>query len=626
MGHFPGRWCGGDVRMAVDASCTDRGSGALPWFSSMSSMCWLCCLLFLGTRSVTAQVPATVLGPPVIKAEPTPARQTPPDFGPNVLLFSPGMDATGMQRRIDDVYRSQQHSEFGPGRYALLFAPGAYHLNVPIGFYTQVSGLGAMPDDVTITGNVHVDAAASNNNATTTFWRSAENFAVEPAGGTMQWAVSQAVAFRRMHVHGGMRLNQDLGWASGGWMSDTIVDGEVNSGTQQQWISRNTQWGKWTGSNWNMVFVGVTSPPVGEWPKPPFTVVANVPVLREKPFLQVDQAGRYSVRVPGLERETAGVRWREEQAAGRSVPIADFYIARPERDSAESINRALGQGKHLLLTPGTYLLTEPLRVTHKGTVVLGMGFATLKPIRGTEAMVVSDVDGISLAGLLFDAGPAMSHALLRVGEPGSHHQHGADPIGLYDIFVRVGGAGPGATEAGIVLNSDDTLIDQTWIWRADHGDGVGWTANPSRNGLVVNGNRVTIYGLFVEHLQQHQVLWNGEYGRTYFYQSEIPYDPPTQPAWMDANGARGWASYKVAEGVKHHQAWGLGVYSVFRHPDVVLDRAIEVPVTPQVQFQHMITVALDNLGAIRHVINDTGESTQIKPRVLPTVTSFPPPH
>ena len=201
------------------------------------------------------------------------------------------------------------------------------------------------------------------------------------------------------------------------------------------------------------------------------------------------------------------------------------------------------------------------------------------------------------------------------------------PIRLgYTTSLFVGGAGPGATEAGIVQNSDDTLIDQTWIWRADHGDGVGWTANPSRNGLVVNGNRVTIYGLFVEHHQQHQVLWNGEYGRTYFYQSEIPYAPPTPPACIDANGARGCASYKVAEGVKHHQAWGLGVYSVFRHPDVVLDRAIEVPVTPQVQFPHMITVALDNLGAIRHAINDTGESTQIKPRVLPTVTSFPPPH
>ncbi len=546
-----------------------------------------------------------------------------PEFGPNVLLLRPGIDSSVMQRRILEVYQGQQHSEFGSGRFALLFAPGAYHLDVPIGFYTQVLGLGAMPDDVTITGDVRVNAAAPNNNATTTFWRSAENFAVEPAGGTMQWAVSQAVSFRRMHVRGGMVLNQEHGWASGGWMSDTIVDGEVNSGTQQQWISRNTQWKSWTGSNWNMVFVGVSNAPAGEWPEPPFTTVGSVPTLREKPFLQMDEAGDYSVRVPALARDTTGVRWRDEQTAGRSVPLSTFYIAHAERDTAATMNRALRQGKHLLLTPGIYNLTEPLRVTRKDTIVLGMGFATLRSTRGTEAMIVSDVDGVSVAGLLFDAGPAMSPALFRVGEPGSHRRHGADPIGLYDVFVRVGGAGPGATEAGIVENSDDAIIDHTWIWRADHGSGVGWTSNPSRNGLVVNGDRVTVYGLFVEHHQEYQVLWNGEYGRTYFYQSEIPYDPPTQSAWMAANGANGWASYKVADGVKHHEAWGLGVYSVFRHPDVTLDRAIEVPAAPQVQFHHMITVALDNLGAISHVINDTGESTQTKPRVTPMVTSFP---
>ncbi len=630
--------CGrcGDVCMEVAAGKTHSLGSAGPCSSLRQGRRWcgcrvlaslLCLLLPLGNTWLRGQqrtkAAARFASSPSREAETVPEGPASPDLGPNVLVFRPGMDAVDMQRRIQDVYRSQQHREFGSGRYALLFAPGAYHLNVPVGFYTQVSGLGAMPDDVTITGDVHVDAAAQNNNATTTFWRSAENFAVEPVGGTMQWAVSQAVSFRRMHVHGGMVLNQEHGWASGGWMSDTVVDGEVDSGTQQQWISRNTQWRRWTGSNWNMVFIGVTNPPAGQWPKPPFTTVRSVSVLREKPFLQVDVAGHYSVRVPALARDTTGVRWREEQAAGRSVPLSSFYIAHAERDTAETINRMLRQGKHLLLTPGTYELTEPLRVTRKGTIVLGMGFATLKPTRGTEAMIVSDVDGASVAGLLFDAGPARSPTLLRVGEPGIHHLHGADPTALYDVFVRVGGAGPGATEAGIVVNSDDTLIDHTWIWRADHGSGVGWTANLSRNGLVVNGNRVTAYGLFVEHHQQYQVLWNGDYGRTYCYQSEIPYDPPTQSAWMAANGAKGWASYKVADGVKHHQAWGLGVYSVFRHPDVTLDRAIEVPVTPEVQFQHMITVALDNLGAISHVINDTGQSTEIEPRVTPMLTSFP---
>src|ERR1035441_4316120 len=191
-----------------------------------------------------------------------------PDFGPNVFIFDPTMPAAAVQDLIDKVYRVQQNSEFGPARNALLFLPGAYNVDVPIGYYTQVLGLGASPDDVHIKGNVHSDATLPRNNATCTFWKAAEGFSVTPTGGTMKWAVSQAVPFRRMHIRGDMVLHQDGGWARGGWMSDDLIDGNVASGPQQQWISRNTEFGGWTGANWNMVFVGVVSPPAGEWPNP----------------------------------------------------------------------------------------------------------------------------------------------------------------------------------------------------------------------------------------------------------------------------------------------------------------------------------------------------------------------
>ena len=161
--------------------------------------------------------------------------------------------------QIDKVYAIQQHSEFGPARDAFLFLPGDYHVDVPIGFYTQVLGLGVTPDAVHITGNVHADASLPRNNATCTFWRAAEDFSVTPSDGTMQWAVSQAAPFRRMHIFGNLVLHQNHGWASGGWMSDALIDGNVDSGSQQQWIARNSQWGNWTGSNWNMVFVGDVS-------------------------------------------------------------------------------------------------------------------------------------------------------------------------------------------------------------------------------------------------------------------------------------------------------------------------------------------------------------------------------
>jgi hypothetical protein len=550
-----------------------------------------------------------------------------PDFGPNVLIFDAKMPAAAIQKQIDTVYATEQHNEFGPERYALLFLPGEYKVDVPVGFYTEVMGLGRSPDGVHIAGDVHADASARNNNATTTFWRAVENFSVTPTGGTvpgaMQWAVSQAVAFRRMHVLGDLVLHQKHGWASGGWMSDSLIDGNVDSGTQQQWISRNSEWKSWTGSNWNMVFVGVPNPPAGEWPTPPYTKVAETPVVREKPFLQVDAKGDYSLRVPALRRDSSGITWHSGVTAGVSIPIERFYIARAGTDTAKTINAALAKGKNLLFTPGIYELTEPIRVTRPNTVVMGLGFATLKPVNGTAAMTTADVDGVIVAGLLFDAGVKKSPVLLEVGAAGSLARHVKDPISLHDVFFRVGGAGVGSVAANLTINSNDTIVDHTWIWRADHGAGVGWDKNLSANGLVVNGNDVTAYGLFVEHHQEYQVLWNGNGGRTYFYQSEIPYDPPTQASYTSGPGTNGWASYKVADGVTNHEAWGLGVYSVFRHPNVFLTRAIEVPKTPGVRFHDMITVCLDDKGEISNVINDKGGATSIQPRITPKVTSYP---
>jgi len=554
--------------------------------------------------------------------------QKAPDLGSNVQVFSPTQPPSEIQARIDQVYKVQQHNEFGPERNAFLFLPGEYKNDIPIGFYTQVLGLGASPDAVHITGNVHADASLPHDNATCTFWRAAEGFSVTPLNGpaptTMQWAVSQAAPFRRMHILGNLVLNQNHGWASGGWISDSLIDGNVGSGTQQQWISRNAEWASWTGANWNMVFVGVNHPPDGDWPKPVYTKIAQSPVIREKPFLTVDGAGNWSVRVPALVHNSTGVSWHSGQTPGKSIPLSKFYIAHPDADTAATLNAQLLAGKNLLLTPGIYSLNAPIRVTRPDTIVLGLGFASLRPTKGTAALTTADADGITLAGLLIDAGEQQSPILLQVGPAGSKISHARNPILLSDIFFRVGGAGVGSAKINLEINSNDTLIDHTWIWRADHGQGVGWDKNLSENGLVVNGNNVTAYGLFVEHHQQYQVLWNGNAGRTYFYQSEIPYDPPTQSVWTSAQGANGWASYKVADTVTNHQAWGLGIYSVFRHPNVSLTRAIEVPRSPNVKFHHMITVALDNLGEISHIIDDQGApATTAKPRTDPKLTDFP---
>jgi hypothetical protein len=527
-----------------------------------------------------------------------------PDLGPNVQIFDPSTPKEEIQSAVDAVFKDQEKAQFGDARKALLFKPGSYDVDADIGFYTQIAGLGLSPDDTDIKGAVHAEADWFDGNATQNFWRSAENLAVTPATGTDRWAVSQAAPYRRMHLKGDLALD-DGGWSSGGLLADTKVDGQVNSGSQQQWLSRNTEWGGWTGSNWNMVFVGAKNAPSGDFPKPPYTRVDKTPTVREKPFLYVDDDGKYQVFVPDVRKDSQGTSWSSGAPKGSSLPLSDFFIAKPGA-TAEQINTALAAGKHLLVTPGVYHLDRTLKITEPDTVVLGLGLATLVPDNGVTAVSVADVDGVELAGLLIDAGTTSSPSLMEVGPENSSADHAADPTSLHDVFFRVGGAGPGKADKSLVVNSSDVIGDHTWIWRADHGDGVGWNTNTAANGLTVNGDDVTMYGLFVEHYQKHQTVWNGERGRTYFYQNEMPYDPPDQASWMNGD-TQGYAAYKVGDNVKDHEAWGLGSYCFFStNPDVAAEHSFEAPDTSGVRFHDMVTVSLGGTGTIHHVINSTG--------------------
>ena len=544
-------------------------------------------------------------------AVPVPAQstRTTPDFGPNVTIFDPSTPRATVQATLDTIFASQESSEFGARRYALLFKPGTYDVDARIGFYTQVSGLGLSPDDVVINGGMRADARWRKGNATLNFWRVVENMSVVPTGGFNRWAVSQAAPMRRMHIRGDLVLD-DGGWSSGGFLADSRVDGQVKSGSQQQWITRNSALGSWTGSNWNMVFVGTAHAPANSFPDPPYTTIDSTPIIREKPFLTVDRRGAWKVFVPALRSNTNGTTWASGTPRGVSHPLSEFVIIKPGA-SAATMNVALARGKSLILTPGVYHLDTPLHVTMRNTIVLGLGLATLVPDGGVSALIVDDVDGVTVAGLLVDAGPTNSSLLVQVGPHGSAARHIGNPILLSDLFVRVGGAGVGKATRSVEINSNDVIGDHLWLWRADHGNGVGWTSNTAANGLVVNGSDVTMYGLFVEHYQQHQVQWNGNGGRTYMFQNEMPYDVPAQAEWMSGT-TMGFAAYRVDAAVSSHQAWGLGSYCFFnRNPAIVADHAFEVPVTPGVQVRNMVTVSLGGgRGAISHVVNETGGAAQ----------------
>ena len=555
-----------------------------------------------------AVIPAAALGEPVSTANTT-------MFGPNVYVFDTSMPAADIQSTATDIFSKMESNQFGSQRYALLFKPGEYGVTFNVGFYTHVAGLGRNPDDVNINGGVNVNARwMPNANATCNFWRTLENFAVTPSStkGVTRIAVSQAAPLRRLHVKGELHLfdfdsHWNAGWASGGFLADSLVDGKIVPASQQQWLSRNSKWSHWTNGVWNMVFVGCENTPAGEFPSPPYTVVKRTPVIREKPYLCVNRTGRYFVYVPALQTGAQGVSWATGPTPGTAISIDRFYIAQPSTASAESINAALAAGKHILFTPGIYPIDDTLRISKADTILLGLGVPSLVPASGRPAISVADVDGVKIAGLILDAGATKSASLLEVGPAGSTADHSANPTFLYDLTVRTGGATPGRNDVGIAINSNHVVADQIWLWRADHGAGAAWTTNPTKNGLVVNGNNVTIYGLFNEHHGEYQTLWNGNGGRVYMYQSEMPYDVPNQSSWMSGT-TNGFASYKVADTVTSHEAWGMGVYCFFRDAAVKANSAVEAPAVRGVKFHNLTTIWLNGQtgSEITHVINNLG--------------------
>jgi hypothetical protein len=558
-----------------------------------------------------------------------------PDLGTNVTVFDPSMPVNEIQATLDAANAAQVDNEMGTTRHAYLFEPGTYGtaqkpLQIKVGYYTEVAGLGASPTDVVINGKVEVynrcleGGGTSNCIALDNFWRTLSNLSIK-INATGQsgcrasadfWAVSQAVSMRRLNVSGGNLSLMDYctagpQFASGGYIADSKLP-SVTSGSQQQWLTRNTEVAGWSNGVWNQVFSGVVGAPAETgFPNPPYTTLDTTPVSREKPYLFVGTDGTYNVRVPSAQKNSRGVSWANGITPGRTVPIGDFFVATPS-DSVQAINNALSRGKNLLLTPGVYDIAQSIKVKRADTVVLGIGQATLTAVDGSTPIEVSDVPGVVIAGVTVDAGLEKSPVLLRVGkELGNNHRSSADdPTTLSDVYFRVGGPHVGKADVALEVNSDNVLIDHTWVWRADHGvegftNTERWNTNIGRNGVIINGDHVTATGLFVEHFQQYDTVWNGDDGTTILYQNELAYDPPTQADWMNGN-VKGWAAYKVGDDVKTHNLYGGGAY-VFNqnNPAIHTENGFEVPQAPGVKLHHIMTVNL-GAGTLDHVVNGVG--------------------
>ncbi len=203
-----------------------------------------------------------------------------------------------------------------------------------------------------------------------------------------------------------------------------------------------------------------------------------------------------------------------------------------------------------------------------------------------------------------------------------------DPTLAQDVFFRIGGAEPGRATTALVVDDSRVILDDIWAWRADHGNGVGWTANTAENGLVVNGNDVLAYGLAVEHFQKNEVIWNGQNGEDVFFQNEMPYDPPSQSAWMASPTQDGYPAFLVTNKVTRFQGYGMGSYSFFdQGVPIYSAEAFQAPDRPGVQFHDLLTVFLNantGQGGINSVINGVGGSSTIaNPDTAVDVTAFP---
>lgn len=519
------------------------------------------------------------------------------DFGPNVIIVPAGAASSELQEKLNQLYETQigwdDYGQFGNHRTAVFLMPGNHEVDIQLPYYFQVLGLGATPTETVVSPGakkigLEVGRQPGNLPNTNTFWRSIENVEVPQH---LNFFVSQAAPLRKVKVHGDLKLSDDGDdYTSGGALTNSEILGEILTGTQQQWYTRGTKMNPYPhpaglGSYaavgcvgpdetsfspsydfkskhlpWQSVHKGVT------YTEPPS-------VFAEKPFIMIEQ-GEYKLRIPEVKRNHPGYDWQ----SGSTVGFDQVFVTNAN-STAKEMNAAIKQGLHLVLTPAVYYLEEPLVIDQPDICILGLGFATLVPKNldifiGRGVIEVGSVDGVRLAGVFVQAGPLASpdyskavKALVRWGDPNRPYKgNRKNPGFMYDFIARAGGPDvePVGVDTMLEVNNGWVITDNTWLWTADHCvKSSGALCIPQRyvrHCLVVNADNVHMYGLMAEHSNDDIVVWNGEHGKTYFYQSEFKYtmgvhsEPHT---WDHVPHA---VSYRL--NAENHIAMALGIYCV----------------------------------------------------------------
>ncbi len=492
------------------------------------------------------------------------------------------------------------------------------------------------------------------------FWRGVENLNMVITGAQaksgLRFAVSQAAPLRHTHISGKLvlcdwynanhpKLSGPCGYTSGGFMADVQIDNGLTPGSQQQWLTRHSTIGSSETGTWNTIFVGTKFgaqpvPPVtpdghqpapgNTWVKFPLTNLQYTPTsIREKPYLVCENCSdtsplatiEWKIAVPALRLKGSPLGVDNSPATLLDVTDETSLVINShsgitvlDASQIKGINEQLSAGKNIIFMPGVYSLEDTIIVpsTAKNTIILGVGLPTLVCSKGVSCMSIQAEQGVELAGVVFEAGYINTPTLLEVGTEKNSNDNSANPNFLYDVYARIAETQLSSrtktirqTTTAVVINTNNVVGDNLWIWRGDHDKASGTDPNPAKNlvtweqnvaqhGLIVNGDEVAIYGLAVEHFRDYQTLWYGDKGQVYFYQSEMPYDVPKLEDWTctEANSTlsveNSCASYVIGKEVKSHTAWGVGVYSYFAKAKIQATSAIKAPNVAGISLHHVI--------------------------------------
>lgn len=459
-----------------------------------------------------------------------------------------------------------------PATIALAPSTEPYKLGqLKLGYYTSIVGLGDQPDDVTIQGDLDVQGGIQSID--NVFYRSLENLKVD---GDLKWTTAQACPARSLHVTGKL----SLGGGVGGTLADSIVDGAIEDGGQQQYLFRNVSAKQLDGrkqGQMNFVFVDSQVPlPASSDLCAGSTSCGSYYPSKNNP------APSFAIDSSTLPRPIASKHKPRITADGvvmKDQKHTNFKQVRTQEEF-DTVTSQLTSGTIVLLHPNVYRVKHSLKLAMDNIAIIGVGFPVLRSELSEATIEVSGANCV-VASLIVDAPLLSFNQDVMIDVKG-------DGVEMYDIFARTFLAWTSPVEkykttTMLQVSGSHGFMENLWLWRGDHWSGpdlegksfghVEWDPyNVNPYGLVVTekGIGLTVLGGFVEHQVWNPIYWNGDDGVFIMSQGECAYtnNGNIKPEVVSSSvtpkkGLTPGVYYTVGANVKKHKYMGGGIYNIF---------------------------------------------------------------